>query len=82
MHSNGTMPLPLDTRCVYTLTARPGGLSVQGEVYPGEGGSLSRGGLCQGNPPRTVKSGRRYASYWNAFLFSKTLMLMPSVKGP
>ena len=30
------------------------------------GGSLPRGGLCQGDTPR-VTSGR-YASYWNAFL--------------
>ena len=38
------------------------GLSVQG------GGSLlSKGGLCRGDPPHTVMSGR-YASYSNAFL--------------
>ena len=46
-------------------------------------GSLLGGGLCPGQtpqdrppdkgPPRMVESGR-YASYWNAFLFSKVLM--------
>ena len=42
------------------------GVSVQGDLCLG--GSLSKGGLCQGDHPRTVKSGR-YTSYWNAFLF-------------
>ena len=36
-------------------------------LCPGWGVSVKEG-LCQGEPPRTVKSGR-YASYWNAFLF-------------
>ena len=51
---------------------------VQGVSVHGGGGSLSRGisvqggvclgGLCHGDTPRMVTS-RRYASYWNAFLF-------------
>ena len=44
--------------CVILLTG--GGLCPWGR------GSLSRGGLCQGDP-HTVQSGQ-YASYWNAFL--------------
>ena len=40
-------------------------LSVHGG---GMGVCPGRGGLRQGDPPRTVKSGR-YASYWNAFFF-------------
>ena len=65
--------------CVILFTGRslsgglcPGGLSVQVGV-----GSLSRcgvsvqggGGLCQGDSPCTIQSGR-YASYWNAFLLN------------
>ena len=53
--------------CVFTgFCLVTGGVSVQGRSLSG-GWSLSRGGLCQGDP-LTVKSGR-YASYWNAFLF-------------
>ena len=42
------------------------GGSVQGDLCPGE--VSVEGGICQGDHPRTVKSGR-YASYWNTFLF-------------
>ena len=42
--------------------------SVHGVGGSLSGRSLSRGGLCQGDP-HTVKSGR-YASYWNAFLLN------------
>ena len=60
----------------------------------GSRGSLSRGGLClgevsvqggicQGDHPRIVKSGR-YASYWNAFLFvtyfHNHLLFSPSIR--
>ena len=45
-----------------------GSLSREGGLYPGGGG------LCQGDPSRTVKSGR-YASYWNAFLSQEILLL-------
>ena len=58
------------------------GVSAQGGLCPG--GSLSRGGLCQGDPPGerppprerlpcTVTSGR-YASYRNAFLFIRKFL--------
>ena len=52
------------------------GVSVQGEGSLCLGGRVSiQGGLCPGRTqwtetaPRTEKSGR-YASYWNAFLFT------------
>ena len=44
----------------------PGG-SVQGALCPRWGSLLSKGGLCRGDSPHTVMSGR-YASYSNAFL--------------
>ena len=40
------------------------------------GGSLSRGGLCQERHPLWWTTGR-YASYWNAFLF--TIMVPSSI---
>ena len=43
----------------------PGPMSMSRRVSH-HGVSLSKGGLCQGDP-RTVKSGR-YASHWSAFL--------------
>ena len=69
----------------------PGGVSVQGGLCLGVSvqgvsvqGSLSRGVLCPGvsvqgglchGDPCTVMSGR-YASYWNAFLFSSYISLI------
>ena len=51
-----------------------GGLCLGGLCLGGlcPGGLCPRGGLCRETPTRNQKS-RRYASYWNAFLF--TLML-------
>ena len=46
------------------------GVSVQGGSR--SGGSLTRGRPPDRDPPCTVTSGR-YASYWNAFLFSSSL---------
>ena len=49
-----------------------GGVSVNGGgVCPG--GVYVQGDLCQGDQPRTVKTGR-YASYWNACLFTPRIM--------
>ena len=46
--------------------AGPGGVSGPGEcLLPGEGG------VPGGDPPRDGYSCGRYASYWNAFLFSQ-----------
>ena len=52
----------------------PGGVSVRGSLSREGGLYPGGGGLCQGDPSRTVKSGR-YASYWNAFLSQEILLL-------
>ena len=68
--------------CLCLGVSLSGGVSVQGGLCRGgvsvHGGSLSRGSLSVGplsggisvrETPRTVTCGR-YASYWNAFLFT------------
>ena len=65
--------------CVILFTGRSlsGGVSVQvgslsrWALCPGGGGVSVQvgGGLCQGDSPCTIQSGR-YASYWNAFLLN------------
>ena len=44
------------------------------------GMSLSGGVSVQGDPPNTIKS-RRYASYWNAFLFLEILFRVATAQG-
>ena len=70
MHSNGTLTLPLDTRCVYTLTARPGGLSVQGKSIQGRGGLCPEGSLS-GKPPTYGKERAAVRILLECFLVSE-----------